>query len=123
METNKTIFKWLYPDKCWHEWEKVIRGFLFLEGCKCGATRTLQPENPQYDTDPKAFLELVEALRERGCDLEIWVKNDTWITRKYEVNLYPNSIATDAIAPFTVDADTLPVALSLAVLKLIDSEN
>jgi hypothetical protein len=107
-ETNRRIHEWL--GKCWRDVENTDD-----EGiCQtCALSLEWHSANPDYDTDPVAMLELIDAVRKKGH--QAFMDNETG---PYAVDLY----AKDSATCVTGNADTLPAAVSAAVLKLIESE-
>jgi hypothetical protein len=106
-EVNKTIFKWLYPDKCWHEWNEA-----FTLKCKlCGLTEyeDTNPDNSDYfnslDDVREAELKFIE---ERG-----------W--KAYYLAMVPQSKDTVNLAYEQVQHITAPASVrATAIAKALE---
>lgn len=119
-ELNQKIHKW--RGLCWHEnvrrvWIESIP-FDPLKCPKCDIVVDLNENgdyNPDYTHDPAAMLDLIEAVRDRDeGDTQFTIKQgkrDYWV----EIHRLTEGVGEGY-------ADTLPMAVALAVEKLIDSE-
>lgn len=136
MDINEKIAKWI--GKHWHEYEHVggviqldtemslgeavsmaTTSFYRCTGCGDEVWPNAQKSNPDYERDPAACLELIEAVRAKGGVLEI--QSDTPDERNgWRVTLVaPGDNWSDGRETY---ADTIPAAVAEAVNKLIDQQ-
>lgn len=116
MELNQKIFEWLNPKGHWHDWRNDAA--ILCHTCrKCGVTWSSGwNPNPQYMLNPAAMSDLLQAITKKGYRFIAWADDyDAKWTAKLET---PDEHATSVEA----ESDTLPMAVALAVGKLIDAE-
>ncbi len=118
-ELNKKIHEWLYPGRHWHEW--VNAAAILCYTCECGDVwKDGWNPNPQYHADPAAMLVLIEAVRAKGYPIQI----DAYAkfygdAQEYRAEIYKKRGGPVLTSRF---ADTLPAAVSNAVLALIEKQ-
>ena len=107
-ELNQKIHEWLGLH--WHEFNNDC--ICQVDGCV--ADNDFRNQNPDYTTDPAAMLELIEAVRAKGFDVEMFSDANEW--------LVCISVTGSGANEMREVSDTLPMAVARAVEKLIDSE-
>lgn len=110
---NRQIFLWLNPDGCWHgtDYTNAPQGY----PCKgCGERVASMRPNPDYHSWDGMRL-LLEGLEAKGyVDIDLGRESAGWWAR---IDVAPN----DDDGPYA-EAESLPLALVGATLKLIEGE-
>lgn len=117
---NRTIFKWLNPDGCWHEFTSP-RFTAGLSWCKKCSHET---PNPDYTRNASDMLELIEAVRGKGYDWRLisddWrgvnVPVGKWLAIVQRIERGDDYSETEV---GNTIAETLPMAVALATVELI----
>lgn len=114
MEINRKIAEWI--GRCWHDngcWvPQIVEKGEARMVCRKSGDDGKQPKNqlwPDYTASPTAMVELIEAVRVKG----------------YHFDCHSGESKMKYLATFGFhlgNADTLPMAVALAVEKLIDAE-
>lgn len=124
MPNQARIFKFLWRDKCWHEFKHPLEDMLKLPvgkwHCKrCGEYVSLTP-NPDFTT-PDGMVMILERLVEMGYE---WMLD--YIDGGYDCSLFKGprldieDEANNCVCLRT--ADTPPLAVIAAVESLIEKE-
>jgi hypothetical protein len=114
-ELNQKIHEWL--GKCWHDKGELSFPNGLIQ-CVCGRCGQKIEQGgmwkPDYTIDPAAMLELIEAVREKGFLFRI--ENVEFPEKsEWEVLIVKNGHGRRE------RTSTLPMAVALAVSKLIDT--
>lgn len=112
METNQKITEWF--GRCWHDWRSMGPGWGYRCG-HCGETSSVG-RNTDYTASPSACLAIIDALAERGY--RVTTRSDNGDPKVTATVWIPNEYGDTTQA----NADTLPMAVALAVETLIDNE-
>lgn len=124
---NKRLFEWLNPDGCWRKKGKWIpdENFPTTRSVAVCAACEIYHLNPDYSTESGFFALLAGLTKRKDEEIlpERWLKIEfSGAIEKWTVQIgnyvQPYQFANKVIA----SADTLPQALHLAALKVLEAE-
>lgn len=119
MSDQEKIFKFLWPDKCWHEWKATSYG---CNDCiHCGETLGTfgRLSNNPHLTDPTNTFMILDRLVEMGYGFMMSISRDR---DYYWARIYKAKSDGTISGAFYSKADTAPLAVISAVESLIRKE-
>ena len=120
-ERQEKVFKWAFPKKCWHRFHvDQIRPTIFINFAECKFCQS-QHSNPSLTSNDGMGL-ILERLDELNLD---WTMNNIDGAKEYGDYRFQifNFNRDNHYLGISEYADTPPLAVFLAVEKLMEGEN